>query len=186
MKKNFLKCLVMLWASMMSLNTFAVVALSLKYTNGEKTKIYQTNSKNVDLEFGDEIKTIIVNEPGNFKIYLETETSVTIMDEGPHLDLTDFKHGKSKMAVLEKNENEFTFLDLSKEIEFPEVSIKELVEEARKIGGEEWAQIAKKCKTPHEYPCKVSPSRHTLKVEKEVDGKWIDQGSLILIPPMGC
>lgn len=181
LSSQFLFCLLI-----MSFSSFAKTSVSIRYKTGLNPKKYQTDSKEVFLELGDTVKSIIVNDSGNYKIYLQTETSVTIMNEGPHQDLTDWKHGKSKLVELKKEKNEFLFIDLSKEIDFPKVSLDELVDEVRRLGGDSWAEVAKKCKTPQDYPCGVSPSKHIFKVKKEVEGKWVDQGNLVLIPPMGC
>ena len=67
-----------------------------------------------------------------FKIEQRYETSLTIMNEGPHIDLLDWKHYISERKELETGDG-LTFL--SKEVsseEFPEVSQTEIVKTVRK------------------------------------------------------
>ena len=186
MKYNLNIAQIFFYLLIMSFSSVAETLVSIRYKTGLNPTKYQTDSKNVHLELGDEVKSIIINEPGNYKIYLQTETSVTIADGGPHLDFIDLKHGKSRLVELVKKNNEFQFIDLTNEMVFPQVSLEEFVTEARRLGGDRWAEIARQCKSPQGFPCEILPSKFIFTFKKEFQGKWVDQGSLILVPPMGC
>src|SRR5688572_31178406 len=61
-----------------------------------------------DLELGDSVEGAIlelVSEPSNlasFSVQVQYETSVTIMNEGPHLDLVEWKHYTSEWRNIER------------------------------------------------------------------------------------
>src|SRR5688572_20552919 len=63
----------------------------------------------VDVELGDTIfgQAIVLvprngTEQKNFRIQAQYETSLTILNEGPHLDLLDWKHFRSEWSDLEQ------------------------------------------------------------------------------------
>ncbi len=182
-----------------SLLLFFSQNLEAKFKEGPKvTVIYQSqmkpsqvslNGKALHLELGEKIKSFKVTELSgkhSYRVFLQTESSVTIMDEGPHLDLTDWKHGLSGEVQLQEKDGEFLYVEQFSKMSFPEVSLSEMIAAAKKKGGERWAKFAKKCNSPKEYPCSVAPSKFTLRVEKLIDGEWVNQGVATLIPPMGC
>jgi hypothetical protein len=118
------------------------------------------------------------------------ETSVTIMNEGPHCDLVDWKHYTTDWAKL-KEINKLTYTALSYKngeiTKFPDVDMKELREAAKKKCGQGWADLIKETKTPYDYPCDVGVSRFYVKVigTDKVTGKRIQRTITIRIP-MGC
>ena len=164
--------------------------LSLKYSTGpnlQKYPLSQTKSQIVQLELGEEIESIIIHGEGKYKVFLQTETSLTVMNEGPHIDLVNWKHGKSKSIELQTKNNEFVFVDQTVGLEFPSFTNKELVKEVTKEAGKRWGQLAKKCKSANSEPCGIGPSKFIFKIQKEeVKDKFIDLGQIVFIPPMGC
>ena len=154
----------------------------------------------LNLGLGDPMAKSITLQPHSsgtkFKVEQQYETSVTIMDEGPHLDLIDWEHHTSKWEEVE-NRNGLTFL--SKEIsstEYPIVAQTQIVEAVKAKseewsnqgfdGGKRWIDLAKKCKGPNEYPCGVSVSKVTLRVMVIESGKWKHIQNIELKIPMGC
>ncbi len=131
-----------------------------------------------------------------FRIEQQYETSLSLMREGPHLDLSNWKHHVSSWDTLEETETN-TFL--SKEVsssELPDVSNAEIVSGVKaelakwsaqgySLGGD-WAELAKKCKSPKDDPCGVSISQVRLKISVKDGNDWKAIQIIKLIVPMGC
>lgn len=179
-----------IFSIIMSSNAFSQ-EFRLKYSDdrlSDKMILNKEKPTRVDLELGDTLKSIVIEGEGEYIVIQQTETSVTIMNEGPHYDLVDWKHGYSKKMDLLKKGNEHFYLDHKDKIEFPKVDLSELVKEAKRVGGEQYETIAKQCKSPKDYPCGVSPSKHIFWIKEKVKGKknHKELGVIELIIPMGC
>ncbi|MBK5719705.1 hypothetical protein JGH11_02340 [Dysgonomonas sp. Marseille-P4677] len=153
---------------------------------------YQSDSIHIIIEMGETIEgqliEIITDNLNNMKIEQCYETSITVMNEGPHCDLTNWRHYLSNWIELNKNTNNqficYTYEDNEKEI-FPEIDIEELKDAVLVHCGEKWHELIKEKSNPKEYPFGVGISRYYLKItgynEKEFVSKII-----ILENPMGC
>ena len=117
------------------------------------------------------------------------ETAVTIMNEGPHCDLVNWKPFRSEAKILEANTGVYTIKDYSAEElqAYSKFSLDNLIEAARAECGDRWAELAKDCESPNEYPCAVAPSKFILKIEfkKRKWSKWQTREVHFMIP-MGC
>lgn len=126
----------------------------------------------------------------DFNIEQRYETSVTLMAEGPHCDLTDWLHYVSEWQPVSKNHLEEYFLYTYKDNErqlFPSVSKDALTKAAKKHCGDEWSEQIKALSTPNEYPSGVSISRYFLKISgKRMDNGKSVQKLIIIVSPMGC
>lgn len=126
----------------------------------------------------------------DFNIEQRYETSVTLMAEGPHCDLTDWEHFVSEWQTVSKNHLEEYFLYSYNEKErqlFPNVSKDALIKAAKKHCGDEWSEQIKTISTPNDYPCGVSISRYFLKISgKRMDNGKAIQKLIIIVSPMGC
>jgi hypothetical protein len=119
------------------------------------------------------------------------ETSVTIMDEGPHVDLTKWKHhiGEWKKLNIVNNTfrtHEYSSLDQEK---FPDVTTDEIVQATKKhfnIDSNGWTELAQKCTGPNSYPCGVSISRIIVKIILTDNNGITSEKYIILEVPMGC
>jgi len=151
-----------------------------------KHKVPDKSGKKYYLGLGDEPTFLKVQSEGTFRISQQVEYSISLMNEGPHLDLTDWKHAYSKWYILKKEKTKFLIPKSIKKPLFPKTSSAELVKEVRKQKQNEWVDVAKNCKTVNDYPCSVSPSLIKFKIEKKVKSKWIEVGILKLFPAMGC
>jgi len=127
-----------------------------------------------------------------FRIKQQYETSLSLMKEGPHFDLINWKHHVSPWDALEEAEAN-TFL--SKEVlssEFPDVSNAEIVSAVKaalsgqgySLGGD-WAELAKKCKSPKDDPCGVGISQVRLKISVQEGKDWKAIQIIRLMVPMG-
>lgn len=118
------------------------------------------------------------------------ETSVTIMNEGPHCDLTDWKHYNSPWTVLyaDKNANyrtlTYTENDWSK---FVPVTVAELKEAVKEHCDETWYEHIRNVHSVKEYPVSVSISRIFLRIAgtRKDDGRQVVK-IIVALMPMGC
>jgi len=159
----------------------------------KKLKDIQKDSAIVYLELGETIEgqeiKLIQKKEGTIKIYQRFENSLTVMDEGPHCDLTEWKHYNSEWKKLTITDgkiltNSYSESDWEK---FIEIDMNELREAVKKHCGERWSEHIKDIKSPTEYPSGVSTSRIFLKFEftdKETN-KLLERIISFEIP-MGC
>lgn len=125
----------------------------------------------------------------DFSIQQSYETSVTVMNEGPHCDLYNWKHYQSDWKDLALNESKIQTLKYQeKEWEvFIPVEMDELIEEVRKNCGDEWAEHASQATSPTDYPCGVSVSAIYLKIQYTRPGfDALTTKYLAFDVPMGC
>ncbi len=111
------------------------------------------------------------------------------MDEGPHLDLTGWKHYTSPWKTMEKEKDggyifkEYTERDRTL---FPEISIEELHTEVKKYADQYWYQLIRNIKSVTTYPASVGISRYFIRVTTRKDnGKKVTR-LIIFENPMGC
>lgn len=135
-----------------------------------KLKEQQKDTARVYLELGETIEgqTLKIQEvkKGTIRIYQRYENSVTVMNEGPHCDLTEWKHYNSDWKELEINNGKF-LTDSYSEADrdrFIEVDMNELREALRVQCGDDWAEYVKDAKSPNDPPCDVGISRIFLKI----------------------
>lgn len=148
----------------------------------------------VDLDLGESIENQIILLRGaspdlEFKIEQQFETSLTVMDEGPHLDLTDWKHYRSEWREIKKlDDNKFLALKLSEadSSRFPKVSMREIYREVSRRGDDKWAKLARSAKTVNDYPLGVGVSKISLRIKVREDKQWRVIKRLEFIIPMGC
>lgn len=146
----------------------------------------------VDIELGGTLEgstiKVINSKITNLTIDMSFETSITIMNEGPHCDLINWKHYTSGWTKLEQTEAD-TFLaksyseqDLQK---FPEVTLDEIIKAVEEqCSG--WSELARTIKSPNEYPSGVGVSRYFLRISGINNvGKRVTR-LLTFNVPMGC
>lgn len=142
------------------------------------------------------LRFVLHPKPGvsaTFRMEQQYETSLSLMKDGPHLDLIHWKHHVSPWETLKEAETN-TFV--SKEVsgsEFPEVTNAEIVAAVKaqlsgqgySLGGD-WADLAKKCESPNDDPCGVSISQVRLRISVKEGENWKAIQIIRLIVPMGC
>lgn len=157
---------------------------------GEFTK----GSVKKELDLGDDWDGILevrgASSSLDLKVDMQYETSLTINDEGAHLDLLNWMHYRSDWISLPpKTSNEFEIRELSRESAsiFPFVS-KDKFMAAVKVAtrdrqnGAKWLRLAGQCLGPLTTPCHVGVSKVVLRIfEKE---KPLQE--ITLVPPLGC
>ena len=114
----------------------------------------------IELDLGDSIEgqslTIGAQEGENeeFRVQIQYQTSLTIMNDGPHLDLLNWKHYTSTWQDTERDSaNRFTLpvLTEAQTSMFPVVTTQEVQEAALASGGERWANLVQDIRGPREY-----------------------------------
>lgn len=130
-----------------------------------------------------------LNDSREFKVERQFETSMALSDEGPHLDMTDWKHYTSNWQELEKIEsNKFLASKISEADgeRFPKVTRKEIYDAVLKDGGKRWANYSKTCKTVNDGPCYVAISRISFRIKAKEKGQWKIIHRINFSVPMGC
>lgn len=164
------------------------------WDENETLKNIQKDTAKVYLELGEtpagrKIKII----PSKFKkieIFQRHENSITIMNEGPHCDLTEWRHYYSEWEQLDFDLNENTFVldsyDSDDWEKFIDVDINELKKAVEKECGETWAEHIKAIKNTNDYPSGVSMSRIFLKIILTGDDDTVTEKTIEFEIPMGC
>lgn len=133
------------------------------------------------------------------EISYKLETSMTIMDEGPHCDLTDWVHGSTSWTEMdpvegyELTELKYTRFKFSQNtwrtdsLPFPETDMNVAREAILIHCGERWFEHAKSCKSPYDYPCEIGISTYIFRVKFKIDDQGDDIYEFLKIPvSMGC
>ena len=175
-------------------NEFELEIDSLYVWNPEKdsNKVYEDTSIQY-MDLGSTIQNRLVKikflREGQLEIYQRFENSITIMNEGPHCDLTEWQHYDSEWQPLVIKDDVFTTNEYSDEDwqRFGEVDINDLRAQVRKQCGDEWADHIDTLKSPHEYPSGIGTSRIFLKFKftNAIDEIPVERIISFEIP-MGC
>jgi len=123
------------------------------------------------------------------ELHIQYETSVTIMDDGPHLDLLDWKHHSTEWIELTTNEDGRFVLPMfgSEQLsEFPEVTPEELRSAVHAAGGERWSSLMKEKGGVHEFPAAIGISALRLKFVNTSAAPAIRYYVIEFPVPMGC
>jgi hypothetical protein len=152
-------------------------------------------NKRIDsyLELGDSIdaQTIKISSSkiSQYKVSVQFETSLTIMDEGPHFDLTEWKHCTTDWIVLKSIDTNKYILPEAALIDgscFPNVSDEEIISEVQRTAGIRWSSLLKGKLNVNNYPLGVSLSTVRILVEEEMNGAWHKITTINFNVPMGC
>lgn len=150
----------------------AEVGVSLgSRTEGKKVKVKHTKFKKIE-------------------VFQRYENSVTIMNQGPHCDLRQWKHYYSDWKKLNYNTKENTFItaiykDADSE-KFIPVNINDLKSAVKKKCGKYWSKLIKNIRNVNEYPSAVTMSKIYLKIVLTDKNGRITQKMVEFIIPMGC
>lgn len=133
------------------------------------------------------------------QLFQQYETSMSIADEGKHLDLLNWKHHVSEWEMLEKEGDTVmtpTFIP-EEYTQFPTVKVKEIVKEVKRIEDEtsdlkgrknkdrHWSDLAKTMPSPTAYPGYVSISQVRVKLVLTLKTGEITKRMMIYQIPMG-
>ena len=150
---------------------------------------------NIDLELGESIENQLVylhspDQKLDYKIEQQFETSMAIGDEGPHYDMTHWKHYTSPWTEITRvSHTRFVTSKLSEadNSRFPNVTRDEIVSAFKKDGADNrWLDLARSCAGPNGGPCYVSVNRISLRISVKEENKWKPVHTLNFSIPMGC
>lgn len=146
----------------------------------------------VRLELGDTIEgseiSIASDSVEAAYVFQRYETSITVMNEGPHLDLLDWKHFISDWVKLQApTEGKFKAISYGEDdwARFPEVTASEIKQAVLEYGGQSWADLVSGITSITDQPIGIGISKILLRVEYSRNGKRF-QKTLIFEVPMGC
>jgi hypothetical protein len=152
-------------------------------------------NENIDsyLKLGDNIDAQVIkitsSTTSKFKVSVQFETSLTIMDEGPHIDLTEWKHCTTDWVDLKSVKPNEYILPKSTKIDgtcFPKVSDEEIRSEVRLVAGGRWSSLLKGDIDVNNYPLGVSLSAMRIRIQEEINGMWRLVTTINFNIPMGC
>jgi len=175
-------------------NEFVIAINGMAIFEAEKMDRIQKDTVEIEAEVGETIEgrpiSIVSEQLSSLNIEQRYETSITIMNEGPHCDLIDWKHFNSDWKSLKQNANGQFIGDKYSEQDyniFPEVSMDELKQKVKEQCGEDWFKLLANTNSPLEYPCGVSISRYFLRVtgHRKDNGQKVTK-LIIITTPMGC
>ena len=149
----------------------------------------------IEVDLGDSIEgqlLTIDDQGGNdnkFRVLIRYQTSITIMNEGPHLDLLEWKHYTSEWGNIGRvSATSFTlpvFTDEQVSM-FPDVTTQEIQEAVLASGGERWANLVHEIQGPRDYPAAVALSAIWVRIQKWEEKAWTTLTTLVVYPLMGC
>lgn len=158
-----------------------------------KLRQVQKDTATVYLELGESIENITIkiiqNKFDKVKIYQRHENSITIMDEGPHCDLINWKHYYSDWKLLKSDDDIFITDSYSESdgAKFIPISTKELIEAVKIHCGKKWSEYVKNVETLYDYPSGVGMSRIFFKIVLEnTKTKEKQKKTISFEIPMGC
>ncbi|MDG1573435.1 hypothetical protein OZ410_13985 [Robiginitalea sp. M366] len=152
----------------------------------------QADTARVYLALGESLENTRVQftqkTPGSMTVRQRFENSLTVMEEGPHCDLTAWTHYNSSWERLPFRGRSFILAGYTPEDRerFPKVTQEEVVEAVRRQCGDHWAELAGSAPSPLEYPVGVGMSRIFLWIEYYPAGGERQTYYVVLELPMGC
>ena len=122
-----------------------------------------STTADLDIECFSDVFKIHIQGPSKqkYSVAFRYETSITVQNEGPHLDLVNWKHYRSPWVSAQVNQINQFVCKLPKGLvskKFPKVEISE-VRKALAKEDPSWLDLIKRTKSVTEYPLDVGISR---------------------------
>lgn len=164
----------------------------------ETLKIEETETEDIDidLDLSDDIENqLVILRPtaafleSEFKIEQQFETSFQVSDEGPHFDLRDWKHYRSRWRELKSMGGSMFLTRKISEAEsqrFPNVTMQEIYRAVLSGVDTRWANMAQTCRTLTSDPCGVGVSTISFRISVKEKGRWKIINRINFAIPMGC
>lgn len=157
------------------------------------TQVRYGKTTTVGLDLGDTVEGRRIHIEGlgadNLRVEQQFQTSLTVMDEGPHIDLVNWMHYTSPWKELKKTlSDSWQCAEITRReaAQFPKVTSAEIHAAVRKEGGDYWYKLVRKSKGPNDYPCAVSISKIMYRISTRSSRRWVPFGQIHFIVPMGC
>ena len=194
--KHIVICLICLFSSMLNAaineiniipNATTSISKAINLAEPFKDRI------TIPLEIQDQISNanliIVGNKNDKIRASLQLETSMSIQDEGPHLDLLDWKHCTSDWLTLDNSAtHQFKLPDFeSISLDcFPEVTLAEIKQAVLQHDGQEWMPLFDRDSFNKEMNLLTGISAARIKIEQMIEGKWVVVTIVNLNIPIGC
>lgn len=146
------------------------------------------------LDLGEEIKAVKISglQLKNIIVEQRFRTSMSVQNEGPHLDFIDWKHDHTDWTELENEDQKFVAVQSPPEkLPFPEMSQQEILDyfevykkEKKDNDLKHWNEVVKKCTNATTYPCRVGIDRVEFQIKDRKSSKVLK--SFHVLYPMGC
>jgi len=161
-----------------------------------ETTLSPESEISIELDLGESIENQIIalkpfrDDRRKFKVEQQFETSMALGDEGPHFDLTDWKHYTSEWKeIADHGENTFLTRRIaeSESSKFPKVTAEQVRRAVKAAGGDKrWTALAESCTEPGEGACYTGVSRISFRISANENGKWKQIHKIDFLVPMGC
>jgi hypothetical protein len=182
--------------SMVNFDSMAIEIIGSFLNIYEETndKIITTRQKEFDVEVGTDPSDlglkIISENLENIVVEQCMQTSMTIMNEGPHCDLTDWLHHTTEWERIAANDTGsytlfgYTESDTKK---FPPVTVNELKNAARKHCGDEWKPVIDQIRDLEGFHSSVGMNKVLVRISgtDKVSGRKVER-QIMFIFSMGC
>ena len=164
-------------------------------TNDEfkRNTLHDKDTIRINVALGDspEGKIITINNKDykHVSIFQQFENSVTIMNEGPHCDLTEWKHYYSSWEPLQAiSKTKFKTLQYSsaQRRQFMDIDINQLKTEVENKCGKDWRNYVNDITTVNDFPADIGISRIFLKVLLTNENDEVTEKIIEFQIPMGC
>jgi hypothetical protein len=148
-----------------------------------------------DLDLGESVEGALLelvsrtSTKATFRVQVQYETSVSISNEGPHLDLVEWKHFTSEWRDIHPvTRTRFRVPKFSQEerSRFPKVSVMDLKEAVRAAGGDGWLELIRSVSGVYDAPAGVDISAIRVRVTPLGGGATKSPFILDFVIPMGC
>lgn len=132
-----------------------------------------------------------------YRVSAQFETSLAVGNEGPHIDLIEFRHCLSDWIPARTSNGRSFGLPIPTDAQrdcvpkasMPEVR-KALREQMTRIGMQdsvdEWLGYLRDVKRAGDAPMYAGISRVIVRIDVRQDGVWRKFGTVVLLPAMGC
>lgn len=131
---------------------------------------------------------VMADRATKVKVEQRYETSLVAHNEGPHLDLVDWKHYVSDWTELPAGDRgNFRSLPISAEdsSRFPRVEMSSVLAEIGRRDSR-WLDVVKNTKSIREYPFSVGVSQVSFRILARLGSGWVPVYVVHLRRPFGC
>lgn len=159
-------------------------------------------TQQVSLEVGDEIYGAFLrltprDAGAEYRVRVQFETSLAVGDDGPHIDLVDWKHCVSEWKLADTAGQFMFVLPAPNEQEsgcFPSVRATDitaatraaLVREGMEDSVSHWLGLLAPVSKAGDHPTYVGISKVRMRVEALRKGQWVEVTTVEFLMPLGC
>lgn len=173
---------------LLGVQAWATPLVLVKTDSRTLTFPFSNDKVKVDLDLGEKLESIqIQNHREPLEVTQTGVTSVTVMNEGGHHDLLNWKHGYTEtMTLINEMGTYKVAADQDGELPFPESGTKEgVIKELKRMKvASNYIDLAKSCKDLRSNPCAVGISATEFIVTEKANKK--KSKKIVVNRPMGC